>query len=294
LILIKPTLLSQIALKKNNYSQMQSHQTSLIAALKTIKNSKHLFKQLVWRDIVSRYQGSALGILWSFATPLLMLGVYSLVFGMIFKSRFNASSSADEPNFALILFSGLILHGWVSECLNRSPSIIIQHVSYVKKVVFPLEILPIMVIFSSIFHLLISLGILFFGLLITQGAIPIAALWVFMLIIIYTPLLCGIAWVLAALGTYLRDIAQLMQLITTILLFLSPIFYPASALPEWLQPYLFLNPLTVAVEQWRGAIISGITPNILHLVIIFIANVAIMQFGFWLFQRLRSGFADIL
>lgn len=273
---------------------MQAHSTQLSALIRAFKSNQHLLKQLIWRDIISRYQGSMLGILWSFATPLLMLGVYSLVFGVIFKSRFNGASSAVEPNFALILFSGLILHGFVSECLNRSPSIIIQHISYVKKVVFPLEILPIIIVFSSIFHLLISLIILFAGLLLTQGFLPFSALWVIVLIAIYTPLLLGIAWILSALGTYLRDISQLMQLFSTILLFLSPIFYPASALPQWLQPYLFLNPLTIAVEQWRGAIINGVTPNMLHLLIILLLNILIMRFGFWLFQRMRGGFADIL
>ncbi len=261
--------------------------------LKVFRKNAHLLSQLTWRDVISRYQGSALGVIWSFATPLLMLAVYSLVFGVIFKSRFGEASADAEHNFALILFSGLIIHGWFAECLVRTPTIITQHISYVKKVVFPLEILPIMVIGSSLFHLLVSIVILLAGLILTEGQLHLTVFYVPVLLFCYAPLLAAIGFVLASLGVYLRDIAQLMQLISTILMFMSPIFYPASALPEWIQPYLWLNPLAYVVEQFRGAIIFGVAPNLLHLGVMFSVNLVLMQIGFWWFQRTRKGFADI-
>ncbi len=264
------------------------------ALLRTLCKHTHLLQQITWRDVLARYQGSALGVLWSFATPLLMLAVYSLVFGVIFKSRFGSGEELVQHSFALTLFSGLIIHGWVAECLVRTPTIITQHVSYVKKVVFPLEILPLMVVASSAFHLCISIAILLAGVLFTEGVLPLSVIYVPLLLACYAPLLCGVAFVLASLGTYLRDIAQLMQLFSTILMFMSPIFYPATALPEWLQPYLWLNPLGLVVEQFRGAIIFGIAPNLMIMGTMFVVNVAIMQLGFFWFQRTRKGFADIL
>ena len=262
--------------------------------IRDLRKNGHLLQQITWRDVLARYQGSALGVIWSFATPLLMLSVYSLVFGVIFKSRFGAEDAGVQHSFALTLFSGLIIHGWVAECLVRTPTIITQHVSYVKKVVFPLEILPLMVVASSAFHLLISVVILLAGLLITEHALPISVIYVPLLLLCYAPLLCGVSFVLASLGTYLRDIAQLTQLFSTILMFMSPIFYPASALPEWLQPYLWLNPLGLVVEQFRGAIIFGATPDFSVLAVMFVVNMALMQLGFLWFQRTRKGFADIL
>jgi lipopolysaccharide transport system permease protein len=264
------------------------------ALIHALKAHHHLLRQLIIRDIVSRYKGSALGVLWSFVTPLLMLATYSVVFGVIFQSRFGESATGDTPHFALTLFAGLMLHSWVAECLTRSPSIILQHSAYVKKVVFPLEILPVMVVCSGLMNVLISLMILVVALLCVTGTMP-STLWVAPLLLLsYMPLLTGISWILASLGTYVRDIQQLMQLICTLLLFLSPIFYPASSLPEWLQPYLWLNPLAFMVEQFRAVVIMGEGINITASCIMFALNCIVMQIGSWWFQRTRSGFADIM
>jgi lipopolysaccharide transport system permease protein len=220
------------------------------------------------------------------------LATYSMVFGVIFHSRFG--DGADTPYFALTLFAGLMLHGWVAECLTRSPSIILHHSSYVKKVVFPLEILPVMLVFSGLVNVCISMIILLAACLCITGAI-VSTVWIAPLLLLsYVPLLCGVSWILASLGVYLRDIQQIMQLVCTLLLFLSPIFYPASSLPTWLQPYIWLNPLAIMVEQFRAVVIMGNSIDITHVVLMTCLNVIIMCIGYWGFQRTRGGFADIM
>jgi lipopolysaccharide transport system permease protein len=258
---------------------------------------RELLWQMTVRDIASRYRGSALGLLWSFVTPLLMLAVYTFVFGVVFQARFGAGAAAENPStlqFALTLFCGLIIHALVAECLGRAPNIILAHTSYVKKVVFPLEILPVMVLASACFHFLMSTGVLLLGLLLAHGSLPLSALWFPLTILPLLPVLLGVNWVLAALGVYLRDIGQLSGLLAMLLMFLSPIFYPVESLPEAFRPFMYLNPLTHIIEAARGALILGIRPDVGMLAAYMSAGIAFACVGFWWFQKTRSGFADIL
>jgi lipopolysaccharide transport system permease protein len=248
---------------------------------------------LTKREVIGRYRGSFMGILWSFFNPVFMLAVYTFVFSVVFKARWGGGSDS-KTEFALILFAGMIVFNLFSECVNRAPGLILSNVSYVKKVVFPIEILPAVALGAALFHLLVSVlvwlifYVIFFG---------VPHLTVLLLPIILLPLCLftlGLSWLLASIGVYLRDVGQIVGVITTALMFLSPIFYPVSALPDQYQTLLLINPLTPVIEQTRQALVWGNVPEIKVWSLSLIASVAIAWLGFAWFQKTRKGFADVL
>jgi len=248
---------------------------------------------LIKREVIGRYRGSVLGILWSFFNPVFMLIVYTFVFSVVFKARWNVGSDS-KTEFALVLFAGLIVFNLFAECFNRAPNLILSNVNYVKKVVFPLEILPWVALGSALFHALISLGVWLIAYLILFG---VPHLTILLLPLVILPLLLfimGVTWGLASLGVYLRDVSQFIGLFTTVLLFLSPIFYPASALPEQYRHLLLLNPLTLAIEQTREVLFWGKVPDMLILSVYILGAALITWLGFAWFQKTRKGFADVL
>jgi lipopolysaccharide transport system permease protein len=254
---------------------------------------RRLVATLTWRDILGRYRGSAGGLIWSLITPILMLTVYTIVFSGIFKARW--SQGAQDPlDYALQLFVGLIIHALAAECLNRAPTVIVGNVSYVKRVVFPLETLPAVSLLSAVFHFLVSLIVLLSFYLAVHHTLPLTALWLPVIILPYLILLSGISWFLAGLGVYLRDVAQLVGLITTVLMFLSPVFYPASALPEEFQLVFAMNPLTLIIEQARAVIITGARPDFQALAIYMVPAVLIAVTGYRAFKKMKKGFADVI
>jgi lipopolysaccharide transport system permease protein len=255
--------------------------------------NRKLIKVLVHREVVGRYRGSSIGIVWSFINPALMLIIYTFVFSVVFKARWNAGSDS-KVEFALVLFPGLIVFNLFSECFNRSPSLILANINYVKKVIFPLEILPCVALGSALFHALISLGVWFIAYLIFFGLPHVT---IFLMPVVFLPLLLfilGVTWALASLGVFLRDITQFLGIINTVLMFLSPIFYPASSLPVRFRHLLQLNPLTPAIEDARDVLFWGKVPDpglfVAHLVV----SALIAWLGFALFQRTRKGFADVV
>lgn len=248
---------------------------------------------MTWREVLGRYRGSAGGLLWSLLTPILMLSVYTIVFSGIFQARWSQESSS-PLDYALQLFVGLIIHGLAAEVLNRSPALLINNVSYVKRVVFPLEILPVVNLLSALFHMLISLAVLLVFYLGVHGQLHATALWLPLVVAPYVVMLSGVGWFLTALGVYLRDIAQLMGLVTMILMFLSPVFYPASALPARFQPIFKLNPLTVIIEQSRAVLLDGKAPDFVSLSIYMLMALVVAFVGYRSFQIMKKGFADVL
>lgn len=274
-----------------------SHPSSPAALVRCLWQQRHLIQQLTKRDIQSRYRGSALGIAWSFGTPLLMLVVYTVVFSGIFKARWGTASTLNgdsSSHFALILFSGLMIHNFFSECLTRAPHIILQNATFVTKVVFPLEVLPPMLLISSFFNYSISLCVLF-GTMLALGVMPDPHMLYLPLILAPLALLMlGAAYFLAAVGVFLRDIGQMIGLLMTIMLFLSPIFYPIDALPHKMQLLIYLNPLSFIVEQARAVLLWHHAPNWLGLGIYTLASTAASALGFFIFQRTRKAFADVL
>jgi len=260
--------------------------------LQSLVKNRSLIYQMSKREVIGRYKGSAMGLLWSFFNPILMLIVYTFVFSVIFKARWPGVTNNLE--FAGILFSGLIVYSLFSECVSRAPSLILSNVNYVKKVIFPLEILPWIALGSSLFHACISILVLLVFMLTLEGAMH----WtVILLPLIVLPLLLltmGISWALASLGTYIRDIGQAIGIILMAMMFVSPIFYPASAFPGSYRVFFYLNPVTFIIEQSREVLLWGHLPNWEGLGIYFIVSLVVAWLGFAWFQKTRRGFSDVL
>ena len=252
-----------------------------------------LVVRMTWRDISMRYKGSILGIFWSVISPLLTVALYTFLFSYIFKARWGEQTGG-LSNYALILFAGLILHGFLSEILTRSCSVIRVQSNLVKKVVFPLHALPAVVVLSVAFQMIVSLGVLIALQLLLVGDLSISSLTLPFLLIPLIFIGFGFAWLLGALGVYLQDLTQIIGLISTALMFSAPILYPIQALPEFIQPWLILNPLTFMAQQLRTVLLFGGMPDLLGLFIYFMISVFVLLFGWWVFDRTQKGFADVL
>lgn len=270
---------------------------SIKAMLVSFISNRSLLIQIVKRDIAERYKGSLLGILWTFITPILMLLVYGFVFTYVFKARWNHESALianADGAFTVILFSGLILHSLFVEVITRATSSINSNVNFVKKVVFPLEILVPQLVLSSLFHFCVNLMLLLIAYIFIYQTIQPTIILVPFVIIPLLLLACGIGWFLASLGVFLRDIGQIMGLLSTVLLFISPIFFSVETLPIWGQNLVMLNPLTIIVNAFRDIAIWGTLPNIKQLSYYWLISSSIFIFGFIWFQKTRKGFADVL
>ncbi len=205
------------------------------------------------------------------------------------------SQETSSPlDYALQLFVGLIVHGLAAECLNRSPGLMLSNLNYVKRVVFPLETLPIVTILSTLFHSLISLGVLLVFFISVEQALPTKLFWLPIVWLPYLLFLAGASWFLAGLGVYLRDVQQVMSLFTLLLMFLSPVFYPASALPDRLQRVFQLNPLTIIIEQSRQVLLNNTAPDFTALGLYSLIALTVALLGYRFFQTMRKGFADVL
>ena len=257
------------------------------------KLNLHLLVQLTKRDILSRYRGSLLGVLWSVLTPLFMLAVYTLVFGSIFKARWSVPEEGNV-NFALILFCGLTAYNIFAETISRAPGIIVGNPNYIKKVVFPLAILPITVLGSALMNAAIGMGIILVAQLLLSGTLHWTIIY---LPIVLLPLILfalGLSWFLAALGVYVRDVVQVVPVFVTAMLFLTPVFYPTSALPQKIQFLGYFNPLGYVVEDVRRIILWGYQPNWSWLGFGLLLGIVSALIGYLWFQKTRSGFADVV
>lgn len=247
------------------------------------------------REVIGRYRGSFLGIVWSFITPLLMLVVYTFVFSLIFKARWTPQSDS-KTEFALVLFAGLLVFNLFSECITKAPTLILSNVNYVKKVVFPLEILPWVTLYSALFHGVVSLVVWLIGYGVFFEAPHLTIFYLPLIILPFCLMIMGFSWVLASLGAYLRDIGQMIGIAVTAMMFLSPVFYPINTLPDKYQYLLMINPLTIPVEQTRDFLFWGIAAdvNLGLLIIYWLVSLVIACSGFFWFQKTRKGFADVL
>lgn len=263
------------------------------ALLSSIWKNSQLIIQMSKREVIGRYRGSIMGLAWSLFNPVLMLTVYTFVFSEVFKAKWG-DGGGGKAEFAIMLFVGMIIHGFFAECANRAPSLILSNVNYVTKVVFPLEILSVSSLLSALFHTLISLFVLVFAQLITRGSIPPTAFYFPFVLIPLVLGTLGLSWILAALGVYIRDIGQIIGILTTVLLFLSPVLYPVASLPPQYQSWIHLNPLTYIIEESRNTLLSGQALQWGNWVIAMIIGSILAMFGFWLFQKTRKGFADVI
>ncbi|MGB1774055.1 MAG: ABC transporter permease [Arenicellales bacterium] len=259
----------------------------------SIVEHRFVISQLAKRAILGRYRGTVLGLLWSLVTPLLLLAVYTFVFGTILQVRW-VSQSGGNAEFAAILFSGMLVHGILAECLTQASTLIVSNPQYVKKVVFPLEALPWVTVISAFFQGAISTGILLIYLFFVQGSIPWTAVLFPIPLFVLAFVCIAVGWLISATAVYLKDIAQMMGLLSTVLFFMAPILYPKTALPVEFQSLLYLNPLTFIIEQFRAVVLWGETPNWSGLSLYGIASVAIAWASLAWFQKTRKGFADVL
>jgi lipopolysaccharide transport system permease protein len=255
--------------------------------------NRTLVKASIKREVLGRYRGSVMGVLWSFLNPVFMLIVYTFVFSVVFQARWSTGSES-KTEFALVLFAGLLVFNLFAECINRAPGLIVSNQNYVKKVVFPLEILPWVGLGAALFHGAVSLGVWLIAYLIFFGLPHATILYLPLIFLPFGLFIMGLSWALASLGVYLRDVGQFIGLLTTVLMFLSPIFYPASALPEAYRPLLYMNPLTPVIEQTRDILFWGKAPDFAMLGIYLVATSIIAWLGFAWFQKTRKGFADVL
>jgi lipopolysaccharide transport system permease protein len=272
----------------------QHFSVSLTEVFASFWRNRGLIRQMTRREVVGRYRGSIMGLAWSFFHPILMLAVYTFVFSVVFKARWGADVDESKTGFAIALFAGMIVHGLFADCINRAPGLIISNVNFVKKVVFPLEIMPWIAMGSALFHSAINVSVLLLAQIVFKQQIPWTAIFFPAIVLPLVFISMGLAWFLAALGVYLRDISQITGIFTTILMFLSPVFFPLSALPPALQPWLILNPLAFIIEQARNVLIFGRTPNWGGWGIALTVSVTVAWMGLWWFQRTRKGFADVL
>jgi len=273
---------------------MTSYNTSPLALILSLWKNRQLISLMTKRQVIGRYKGSLIGGAWSLVTPLLLLVIYTFVFGVVFNTRWGGQPEMGMSGFAIFLFSGLMLHAMLAECINSAPHLVVNNVSYVKKMVFPIEILTWVTVGSTLFHLGISLIVLTGAVLITGQTLS----WTIILFpLVVAPLILfasGLTWLLSSFGVFIRDISQITGLVTTGLLFLSPVFYPLSRLPESYQLWLYLNPLTFIIEQGRQVLLLGKQPDWLGLGLYTLISLIVVQTGFWWFQRTRRGFADVL
>lgn len=252
-----------------------------------------LLGQLVRRDLEGRYKGSMAGVVWAFVTPMAMLAAYAFVFGVVFRARWGNDGSSPAA-FALNMFAGMTVHQIFCEILNRAPRLVVDNVNFVKRVVFPLELLVWSLLGSVLVHGMIGLAILAGFKLVVDGTIPPTAPLVVLILLPLTLFALGIGWLLASLGVFVRDIAQFTTVLTSLLLFLSPVFYPASALPDGFRAVMYLNPLTYAIEQSRRVMIEGLAPDWALVGVALAVGWLAAWLGFAFFRRTRGAFADVV
>lgn len=256
---------------------------------------RRLIGQLIRREVLGRYRGSMMGVAWSFLYPVLMLAVYTFVFSVVFEAKWPGMlEGQSKSRFALLLFIGVIAHGLLAEAITKAPGLIVGNANYVKKVVFPLETLGWSLVGSAAFHAFVSILMLLGAKWLLEGWVPLTAAWLPVILLPLGFFALGAAWLLASLGVFIRDIAQLTGLFATVLMFLAPVFYPIDALPEQYRAWVYANPLTVAIEQSRAALFADTAPDAAVLLGYYVIGLAFMALGYWWFQKSRRGFADVL
>lgn len=252
-----------------------------------------LISRLTKREIVGRYKGSTFGLMWSLLTPVFMLAVYTFIFSIVFEARWG-SDSHSKTDFALLLFAGLIVFNLFSECISRAPSVILSNVNYVKKVVFPIESLLWVNLGSALFHFFISLivWLIFYGY--EYEAFNWTALLLPFYILPTALMIMGLSLFLASLGVFIRDVGHLVGILITILMFLSPIFYPIEAIPDSFRVYLQLNPLVPAIDFVRTLLFYNEIPNAVEFIKFSVFCLLVFEIGYLWFIKTKKGFADVL
>lgn len=255
---------------------------------------KDLLTQLVTRDVASKYKGTVFGIFWAVTTPLFMLLVYTYVFSTVFQARWGANQLPEKSAFAILLFIGLTTHNLFSESVSRSCEAIRSNTNYVKRVIFPLELLPTSIVISSLVQYMINITLIILATIVTTRHVPFHAVF---LPVVAAPLIIfslAISYLTAALGVFIRDLAQTLSIVLNVLLFVSPVFYPVDAIPIEFRGWLHLNPLTFIIEQTRAVLYWNAPVYWQGVAISYAASILMLWLAYAFFQKTRRGFADVL
>lgn len=261
--------------------------------LEKLAQRRSLLVELTKREILGRYRGASIGMLWSLISPFLMLMVYTLAFGYILRSRWPGTSGS-TTDFALILFVGLVVHGFFAECLTRAPQLVLSNPGYVKRVVFPLEILACSMTLTALFHLAMNLVVLLALKWFWHGELFWHTLLLPLVIAPLAILTVAVGWFLSALGVYLRDINQFVGVLATAMLFLSSAIIPLESLPQEYRWVFLANPLTLIIDQAREVVIWGRMPDWTALGLYTLGATVLAVLALAFFRRTRGGFADVL
>lgn len=266
---------------------------SPLAPLRTAWSHRSLILSLTWHSVVSRYRTSWFGLLWPILQPVLLIGVFTFVFVYIMPLRW-VSEQNGQVGFPLFLYSGLVVFTLFSDVANRAPGLMMENVNVVKKVVFPLEILPLVSVCSALIYFFVNLLVLLAFVALSPGSLQIRVLPILVMLVPFVLFLAGLSWFLAALTVYVRDILHVIGLLVSALLFLSPVFYPLVSAPGAAQAIMAFNPLALAIETLRGAVLGTDTSQLPGIGWLWLLGLASFYLGHQWFMRLREGFADVL
>lgn len=288
-----PRVLSAASVRRARL--LRSVPKAFVLPARSVWRNRTLMGSMVRRDILARYRGSFGGTVWTFLNPLLLMVTYFFVFGVVLRTRFGADTS--RTGFVLYFLAGMLPWLAFSEAVGRSPYVILEYRSFVKKIVFPLETLPLNLVIAGAVTEAFGLLIFVAGLLAVRGAVPASVVWLPLLLVPQILFTAGLCWILAATGVYVRDLGQIIGYLLTLWFFLTPICYPESSLdqlPASAVGLLRLNPLFILVRAYRAVFLEHQAPSIPGLVGLWIVSVAIAVMGYAWFHRLRKSFADVI
>ena len=268
-------------------------QSGLFAPILAAWRQRQLLRRMVHREVEQNFRGSALGKTWAIISPLFMLSVYTVAFGFVIRPQWQSLVSSPSE-VALIYFSGLIVFSFFIDCLTRAPLLMFEHITYIKKLVFPLEILAWVVVGGALFRMTFGIAILSVFYLATQGLPPPAVIVVPLLIALLSLFAAAMIWLLSAIAVYLRDIRHVILVLMPVIMFLTPVFYPLSSVPAVTRPFFYVNPLTFIIEGVRQALFAGLWPNWLAVIGYALAAYLFNWVAYMIFTKLRTGFADVV
>ncbi len=271
--------------------------------MRNLVRYRHIIRQFTRREVLGRYRGSYMGVVWSFLNPLLLLAIFTVVFKFIFAAKFTGNPHEGSFDFALMLFAGLIIYNLFAECLNRAPLLILTNANYVTKTVFPLEILPVTVVLSAVLHLLISfvplcLGVAFLRAWEQPASVPhglpaTILYWPLLLPVIFCWAL-GLTYILSALGVFVRDLVQAMLAVTTVLMYASAVFYRIDQVPVQYQSFLRFNPIAFFCQQSRDLSVRGFPMEWHGYLGMLAAGTVFAAVGYRVFMTAKPAFADVV
>jgi lipopolysaccharide transport system permease protein len=265
----------------------------IVTPFSALLEHRSLTFQLAKRDVLGRYRGASFGLLWALMSPFLMLMVYTFAFGTVLKSRWP-QIEAGSSHYSIILFVGILIHGFFAECLTRSPELVVSNSNYVKRVIFPLEVLPWPMALSALFHTGMNVVVFSILQLILDGHMDWTIIFLPVVVFPLFVLMLGISWFMAAVGVYFRDIGQVTGVLATAMFFLSSAIMPMEVVPQAYRWIFFINPVTFIINQARNVMLWDHLPDWIGLGIYLVIAIAIAYLGHAFFEKTKRGFADVL